>query len=502
MINYLTNMIYTLFAGLARGYLAAMKTAESPAASPTLDVQPDEPFGVEPVAEGIATRITVTLGGVTKRYRIPTGQHQHYTLFYSELARDFGTRTPEMHKTVAFTDEPELDWRPLILENLNARTTAGYGDPAVLKTDEGYYLVATSNDAPDAFPILHSDDLESWTHKGFVFPEGEAPAWTAQGRYVGDFWAPEMARCGDEYWLVYTARQRTNALAIGLAKAPHPTGPWQDLGHPLIAMGAVNTTGLPDDPAQPMLSGGVIDSHIFTDSNGDRYLFWKRDTNGVWPRPLARLCRQQPDIITRLFSNEADRRSAAFAAAIQPWANSRRPMERFFLMQPLIEAVLDNWAHVKDVLATIPDAADILDAMSTPIHAQRLGDNAELLGEDRIVLTNDQEWEGHLIEGPWVTCQQGRYWIFYAGNDFGTPAYGIGVAVADHPLGPYVKQDGALLKSTRSWWAPGHASVAPGLDGQPQLFFHAFFPGTGGYNAFRALLTAPLHFSRTGVKVG
>jgi hypothetical protein len=80
-------------------------------------------------------------------------------------------------------------------------------------------------------------------------------------------------------------------------------------------------------------------------------------------------------------------------------------------------------------------------------------------------------------------------------DDFGTPAYGIGVAVADHPLGPYKKQIDPLLQSTRSWWAPGHASVAPGLDEKPQLFFHAFFPGTGGYNAFRALLTTPLSFA-------
>ena len=80
------------------------------------------------------------------------------------------------------------------------------------------------------------------------------------------------------------------------------------------------------------------------------------------------------------------------------------------------------------------------------------------------MLTNDLDWEGHLIEGPFCTRQDGRYWLFYAGNDFGTPAYGIGVAVADHVLGPYRKQGEPLLKSTRSWTAPGHASVAPGLD--------------------------------------
>jgi hypothetical protein len=43
--------------------------------------------------------------------------------------------------------------------------------------------------------------------------------------------------------------------------------------------------------------------------------------------------------------------------------------------------------------------------------------------------------------------------------------------------------------------------VAPGVDGRPQLFFHAFHPGTGGYNAFRALLTVGLKFSRERVEV-
>lgn len=457
-------------------------------------------FAVEPQAEGIATRFTVTLGERTHRYRIPTGQHNHYAVFFSEMARDFGTRTPGGHKPVPI-DGPEPDWRPLILDNLSPRTFAGYGDPAVLKTDEGYWLVATSNDAPDAFPILHSQDLESWSHKGFVFPEGEAPEWTAHGRAIGDYWAPEMAKVGDDYWLVYTARQRSGALAIGLAKAPHPTGPWTDLGHPLVSGFAINTANYPEDPTQPMLSGGVIDSHIFIDANGDRYLFWKRDTNGVWPRPLAGLLRRRPDLVDRLFDHEADRLTARFAAAVLPWANTRRPMERFFLMQPMIEAVLDNWERVKGVLSEVEEAAFIVDAMSTPIHAQLLDGEGNLVGTDTIVLTNDQEWEGHLIEGPWVTLQEGRYWMFYAGNDFGTPAYGIGVAVADHPLGPYVKQEGPLLKSVKTWWAPGHASVAPGLDDKPQLFFHAFFPGTGGYNCFRALLTTRLAFSAGKVTI-
>jgi len=214
------------------------------------------------------------------------------------------------------------------------------------------------------------------------------------------------------------------------------------------------------------------------------------------------LLRREPQLIERLFADEPARRTAAFAAAIVPWANQRRPMERFFLMQPLIEAALANWQQVKAALVACGLAPAILDAMTTPLRGQALAaDGRSLVGEDRLVLANDLDWEGHLIEGPFVTRQNGRYWLFYAGNDFASPAYGIGVAVADHPLGPYTKQGEPLLRSTREWVAPGHASVAPGLDGKPQLFFHAFHPGTGGYNAFRALLTVGLEFSDDRVEV-
>ena len=462
-------------------------------------------FEVHAAADGEGTRIAVCRAGSgeTRHYHVKGGEQPDYIAFYAELARDYGTRVPHKGNEPSLATGPEPDWRPLITENLNERILAGYGDPAVLKTEQGYFLVATSNDAPDAFPILRSDDLQHWEHLGFVFPEGEAPVWTAAGRHVGDFWAPEMARVGDEYWLAFTAREKSNALAIGLAKSDRPTGPWRDLGRPLLTGGVVLFP--PSDPAAPVpaKSGGVIDSHIFIDEEGQPYLFWKEDTNGVWPRPLAGLMRERPELITRIFDSEEDRRTAAFAAAIQPWANTRRPIERFFLMQPLIEAALGVWPKMRRVLEECGVAGMILEAMSTPIRAQRLGpDGASFIGEPKIVLANDLDWEGHLIEGPWVTRQQGRYWLFYAGNDFCTPAYGIGVAVADHPLGPYVKQPEPLLRSTPSWWAPGHASVAPGLDGEPQLFFHAFFPGRGGYIEFRALLTTRLRFGKDRVELG
>lgn len=460
-------------------------------------------FAVETTLADEGFRIAVqALDGSARTYFVPAGTQQDFAAFYRELAADFGTRLPHIFADPVEHPEPTVRWHPLLTENIHPQILAGYGDPAVLKADDGYWLVATSNDAPDAFPILHSDDLEHWQHRGFVFPAGKEPAWVASGRNVADFWAPEMAKVGEQYWLCYTARQTSNALAIGLARAPHPSGPWIDNGRPLIAGKPLDAFALGYDPGHAQINCQVIDSHIFVDATGEKYLFWKDDTNSIWPRPLAMLLKTHPELIERLFATNEDRRTAAFATAIVGWANAQRPMVRFFLMQPLIEAALANWVRVKDALVEFGLGAAILEAMTTPIRAQRIADEGRsLVGEDRIVLSNDLDWEGHLIEGPFVTRQQGRYWLFYAGNDFSTPSYGVGVAVADHPLGPYTKQGDPLLRSTQEWAAPGHASVAPGLSGEPQLFFHAFHPGTGGYNAFRALLTVGLKFGAGGVGV-
>jgi hypothetical protein len=456
-------------------------------------------FEVEASEHGEARLIVVEADGERRVYELPGNEQQQYSEFFRELSRDFGTRLPHVFARPADHAVPTMRWRPLLTENVHPQILVGYGDPAVVKADDGWWLVATSNDAPDGFPILHSTDLAHWEPKGFIFPEGSGqPVWAARGRSVADFWAPEIARVGDEYWAVFTARQHSNALAIGLARAPHPAGPWTDNGEPLITGKPINTTGVPNG----RLSGGVIDSHIFVDVGGITYLFWKDDRNSIWPRPLAMLLRDQPGLIDRLFETEEDRRTAAFAAAIVPWANERRPMERFFLMHPFIEAALANWDRVRRALVDYGLARTIIEAMTTPVRGQRIApDGRSLIGENVVVLTNDLDWEGHLIEGPFVTRQDGRYWLFYAGNDFSTPSYGIGVAVADHPLGPYVKQAEPLLRSTTDWTAPGHASIAPGLDGRPQLFFHAFHPGTGGYNTFRALLTVGLRFSSDRVEV-
>ena len=134
------------------------------------------PFDVEATADGEATELVVREGGgEPRRYRIAGGEQGDYAAFFAELARDYGTRAP------ASSEGPRADpvgvpWKALIVDNLSELTHAGYGDPAVLKVEDGWVLTATSNDALDAFPILQSHDLEHWEHAASSFRRGMRPA--------------------------------------------------------------------------------------------------------------------------------------------------------------------------------------------------------------------------------------------------------------------------------------------------------------------------------------
>src|SRR5882724_6771603 len=143
-------------------------------------------FSVDARVEGEGFRIDVTADSRAQSYIVPTATQQDFSAFFRELANDFGSRVPHVFAETIEHPSPPMRLRPLLTENVHPQILVGYGDPAVLKTDDGWWLVATSNDAPDAFPILHSADLEHWQPEGFVFPQGREPAWAAKGRNTAD----------------------------------------------------------------------------------------------------------------------------------------------------------------------------------------------------------------------------------------------------------------------------------------------------------------------------
>lgn len=442
----------------------------------------------------------ITGNAVHGEFVLREQSHNGWLDLLAEVARQFGTRVPR-NRQAQLEPDFRAPYQPLLTANLSPEVLHGYGDPAVIRVegrDGGgvawYYLVATSNDAPDSFPIARSLDLRAWEMVGFVFPRGRKPAWAADGEGVSDYWAPEMHRVGSEYRVYFVAREREgHHLSIGIATAPTPDGPFVT-------------------PHEPILRGDVIDPHLLVDETGAAFLFWKEDANGVWPSRLNALLHDHPGLVADLFPDVEGQRTASLSATLWPWAATLEPMERFFVQQVLMEAVTSAFTafqrRLDDRISREADVEirrrgrEVLEVMRTPIRAQRLApDGRGFVGEASTVLENDQEWEAHLIEGVWVAHGDGRYYLFYAGNDFSTADYGIGVAVADAPLGPYRKMRQPFLRSTPEWWGPGHPSVATGPDGEPWLFFHAFRPGRTGYNEFRALLTLPIAFHRDGVRI-
>ncbi len=154
----------------------------------------------------------------------------------------------------------------------NPVTAVDAADPGVMRVGDTYYMVTTSGWDANGFPIRTSKDLRNWTDAGHVFPQASRPGWA-----VIDYWAPELHKVGDRYVCYYTARDASGRLCIGAASAPAPTGPYTDLGGPLVRNDHV----------------GMIDPTFFEDSDGTRYLYWKSDGNDVgepsriWVQKLA-----------------------------------------------------------------------------------------------------------------------------------------------------------------------------------------------------------------------
>lgn len=133
-------------------------------------------------------------------------------------------------------------------------------DPGVLRVDSNpiqFYMVCTGG----RFPLRKSDDMTAWSDaKVALLPFGVAP-WANNGNRN---WAPELHGKDGQFLAYYTASNKSDKLSIGAQSAPAITGPWKDLGRTLLV----------DDQ-----NIGVIDANYFEDSDGKKYLFWKRDSN-------------------------------------------------------------------------------------------------------------------------------------------------------------------------------------------------------------------------------
>ncbi|WP_231590704.1 family 43 glycosylhydrolase [Hymenobacter terrenus] len=138
-----------------------------------------------------------------------------------------------------------------------------FPDPSVTKIGDTYWASATSSNWGPVFPLLKSKNLTEWQLIGHVFPD-KVPDWAD---YY--FWAPEVTQEGNKTYVFYSAHKKGGNLAVGVASADRPEGPYRDHG-PLV--------GEPD---------GSIDGFPMRDENGKLYLIWKEDGNSVnQPTPI------------------------------------------------------------------------------------------------------------------------------------------------------------------------------------------------------------------------
>jgi beta-xylosidase len=109
------------------------------------------------------------------------------------------------------------------------------------------------------------------------------------------------------------------------------------------------------------------------------------------------------------------------------------------------------------------------------IYAQRLSaDGLRLEGAAKRLATNDQFWEGAVVEAPQLWKEDGRYYLFYSGSAFDTPSYAVGYATCDGPLGPCADAaENPILKTACRASGPGHATLVRDGD-ETWILYHAW----------------------------
>ncbi|MBS7566677.1 hypothetical protein KHS38_19890 [Mucilaginibacter sp. Bleaf8] len=102
-------------------------------------------------------------------YQVNISDHSSCINAFSKIGRDFHLRIPH-NSQATISSSQSIPYHEVLLDNLDSGMLYGYGDPAIIRTQykgsDLYYLLSTSNDAPNAFPILRSEDLKQWTFSG------------------------------------------------------------------------------------------------------------------------------------------------------------------------------------------------------------------------------------------------------------------------------------------------------------------------------------------------
>ena len=143
-----------------------------------------------------------------------------------------------------------------------------HADPEVMYSHltDRYYIYSTTDGTPGwggwYFTCFSSADLVHWKYEGINLNLPRDTKWAS-----GNAWAPaieEKMVDGKYRYFFYYSGETGHGKAIGVAVADTPTGPFKDLGHPIV-----------DKRPEGQRHGQQIDVDVFTDPDtGKSYLYW------------------------------------------------------------------------------------------------------------------------------------------------------------------------------------------------------------------------------------
>lgn len=133
-------------------------------------------------------------------------------------------------------------------------------------------------------------------------------------------------------------------------------------------------------------------------------------------------------------------------------------------------------------LAVVKLADDMLHVDGSPRVVVRATCDWQIYERDRHY--KGRTWDKwHCVEGPFVVFHRDKYFCLYSGGAWHSSNYGVGFAVAEHPLGPWRDDFAAhgpyVLKGVpQKVIGPGHNSVVLGPDDRTMyIVYHAWDAG-------------------------
>ena len=138
-----------------------------------------------------------------------------------------------------------------------------HADPDIIADGGRYYIYSTTDGAAGwggyYFTCYSSKDLKKWEYEGIILDVLKDTKWA---RNKGNAWAPAIEKKNGKFYFYFSADQGERK-AIGVAVSDSPTGPFRDLGHPIV-----------DKRPNGQMNGQQIDVDLFTDEDGQSYLYW------------------------------------------------------------------------------------------------------------------------------------------------------------------------------------------------------------------------------------